>query len=277
MGLWMSNVEYLSDAGHLPAAGARVLDIGSQNLYFATPEAIRRFVLRHGHIADEAAFATEAERIAYFSTPRPGERTAYVSELFDLTPAIHYTSFDVCPALKTEILDLNLESCPEAYRGTFDVVLNFGTTEHIIDQVNCYRVMHDALGVGGVAVHQVPSVGWLGHGYFSYQPPFFDDLVRANGYRLIDRWFTRWQTTPLAADIDIRDPWTPAVRASGEQEPVGPAPREVPNYNLNVVYAKEIDQPFRIGLELATSHAQLSEAVAARYLGGARAVGDPVR
>ena len=112
MGLWLSNIEYLSRRGHLPAAGCRILDIGSQNLYFATPEAIRRFVECHGRIQDEAAFQTEAERISYFSTPRPGERTAYVSELFDLTPAIFYTSFDVCPALKTEILDLNRDPAP---------------------------------------------------------------------------------------------------------------------------------------------------------------------
>ena len=264
MGLWLSNIEYLSSRGHLPAAGCRILDIGSQNLYFATPERIRRFVERHGRIEDEAAFLREAERISYYSTPRPGERTAYVSELFDLTPAICYTSFDVCPALKTEILDLNVEACPARFRGTFDVVFNFGTTEHIIDQVNSYRVMHDALKVGGVAVHQVPSIGWLGHGYFSYQPRFFDDLARANGYRLLDRWLSRWQETPLDPAIDIRDPWTPNQPGSGAQDAVA----SVPNFNLNVVLQKLADAPFRITLELATSHSTLAAEVAGRYAGG---------
>ena len=264
MGLWLSNVEYLSSRGLLPAHGARVLDIGSQNLYFATPERIRSFVERHGTIDDEAAFGREAERISYFSTPRPGERTAYVSELFDLTPGIFYTSFDVCPALKTEILDLNLEACPEHYRNSFDVVLNFGTTEHLIDQVNSYRIMHDALKVGGVAFHQVPSIGWMGHGYFAYQPTFFDDLARANGYRLIDRWLSRWRETPLDVSIDIRDPATPDIPGSGQAD----AAAAVPNFNINVVLAKETDRPFCITLELATSHATLSERIASRYPSG---------
>jgi SAM-dependent methyltransferase len=264
MGMWMSNIEQLSTLGYIAPNGSRILDIGSQNLYFATPEAIRRFVMRHGGISDEGAFQREAERIAYFSTPRPGERTAYISELFDLTPSIFYTSYDVCPALKTEIFDLNREACPPRYRGTFDVVLNFGTTEHIIDQVNCFRVMHDALRVGGVAVHQVPTIGWHGHGYVAYQPLFFDDLIRANGYEFIDRWYTRWQSSDLDAAIDIRDPWTPASRASGEAE----APRSVPNYNLNIILAKRVDAPFRISLELATSHAALAAEVGERYATG---------
>ena len=42
MGLWMSNIEYLSERRLLPAEGCRILDIGSQNLYFATPETVRR-------------------------------------------------------------------------------------------------------------------------------------------------------------------------------------------------------------------------------------------
>ena len=143
-------------------------------------------------------------------------------------------------------------------------MLNFGTTEHIIDQVNSYRVMHDALKVGGVAVHQVPSIGWLGHGYFCYQPPFFDDLAKANGYRLLDRWLSRWRETPLDPAIDIRDPWTPDQPASGAQDAVA----SVPNFNLNVVLEKQTDAPFRIGLELATAHATLSAEIAHRYPGG---------
>jgi SAM-dependent methyltransferase len=182
----------------------------------------------------------------------------------DLTPNIVYPSCDVCPALKTEILDLNFEPCPQHVRGTFDVVLNFGTTEHIIDQVNCFRVMHDAMKLGGVAFHQVPSVGWLGHGTFSDQPPFFDDLVRANDYALVDRWFNRWSESLLDASIDIRDPWTPSVRSSGG----GEEPSTVPNYNLNIVVSKQIEAPFRIGLELATSHAAISKTIESRYRDG---------
>ena len=264
MGLWMSNIEYLSERRLLPAEGCRILDIGSQNLYFATPETVRRFVLRHGRIAGEAAFLAEAERISYFSTPRPGERTAYVSELFDLTPDIFYTSYDVCPALKTEIFDLNVESCPAHYRGTFDCVLNFGTTEHIFNQTNSYRVMHDALKVGGIAFHQVPGAGWIGHGYFTYQPPFFDDLVRSNEYELVDRWYTAGGQSGFDPSIEVRDPARPQV-------PVGAAGEKLPlvaNYNLNVVLRKRIDAPFRVGLELATSHAALSDEIAGRYADG---------
>jgi hypothetical protein len=42
----------------------------------------------------------------------------------------------------------------------------------------------------------------------------------------------------------------------------------VPNYNLNVILAKRVDAPFRITLELATSHAALAADVGERYSGG---------
>src|SRR5262245_41335888 len=100
MGMGMPYLEYLSERGHI-SRGSRLLDIGSQNLYLASVEAIRAFVEKHGTIYDQEAFLEAAGRVSYFSTSRPGERTSYVSELLDLTE-IDYTSFDVCPALKTE-------------------------------------------------------------------------------------------------------------------------------------------------------------------------------
>src|SRR5205823_271847 len=97
-------------------------------------------------------------------------------EVTDLT-SIEYNSFDVCPALKTEILDLNFESTPSKYHGYYDIVLNSGTTEHILNQWNCFEVMHDATRVGGVIYCQLPATGYLDHGYFTYTPLFFRDLA----------------------------------------------------------------------------------------------------
>ena len=143
MGLWMSNIEYLSDKGFLPTSDCRILDIGSQNLYFATPESIRSFVEHHGSIGDEKAFAAEAERIAYFSTPRPGERTAYVSELFDLTPKIFYTSYDVSSWLSVYVTP------------------RFGT--RMTQSKTSTTSSHSGVPVWGVNTGAI--VGWLGIEY----------------------------------------------------------------------------------------------------------------
>ena len=50
----------------------------------------------------------EIRRLVYFSTPRPEEQTLLFSEITDLTN-IKYDSVDVCPGLKTTLLDLNFD------------------------------------------------------------------------------------------------------------------------------------------------------------------------
>ena len=82
MGLAMNILEYLSNKGYL-RPNCAILDIGSQCLYHAEPASIKKFVEKYGRITDPDVFEKEAERISYFSWPRPGERTSYLSELLD--------------------------------------------------------------------------------------------------------------------------------------------------------------------------------------------------
>lgn len=261
MGISMACVEYLASRGCFRSGRAAVLDIGSQCLYHATPEAIRAFADANGAIDDGKKLAEEARRVAYFSTPRPGERTSYLSELFDLT-GISYTSYDVCLALKTELFDLNFESVPAHYREKFDLVLNFGTTEHVINQMNSFKVVHDALAIGGVAYHQLPSTGWVDHGYFCYHLPFFKDLAAANGYEMLDHWYTPTGATRLdPAQVDLRDAARPGEPHSA---PAGPLELEFLSCLVNVVIRKKVHRPFRVALELATAHSGLAPEIAER-------------
>ena len=71
--------------------------------------------------------------------------------------------------------------------GHYDVVFNFGTTEHIFNQWNCFEFMHDAAKVGRVCSHQLPASGYLDHGYYCYTPLFFREMAQANGY-VVGTW-----------------------------------------------------------------------------------------
>lgn len=248
----MAELEYMSKRGFFDQPEARVLDIGSQCLLNATPAAILAFAERCGAAVEPAILQKEAERIAHFSIPRPGERTSYLSEVLDLT-RVFYTSYDVCPALKTEIFDLNRELLPERYRGHFHVVLNFGTTEHIINQMNCFRVMHDALAPGGHFYHQLPATGWINHGYFCYHPLFFRQLAEANDYEIVEIWHTlAGESDPRAEFDDVRPAAEPG-RTNGDR--AFPRQGKLPSYLINAVLRKRADAPFRVSLELATAHA----------------------
>ena len=271
MGMGMALFEYLAEK-RLIKRGSRILDIGSQNLYNATPETIRSFVEQFGRIEDETRFANEAKRISYFSTPRPGERTAFIAELLDLVD-MEYLGYDVCPSPGTEIFDLNIQRLPEAKRNYFDIILNFGTTEHLINQLNAFEVMHDAMQLGGISYHQLPSVGWIDHGYFNYKGLFIDDLVKANDYEVVDKLFTTAGVSDFGAlGVDVRDATKPLAPHSAT------APAQVLNFNLNYIIRKTVDAPFHVGLEIATTHAPLSSETEAIYGRKRRlAAGDVVR
>ena len=67
----------------------------------------------------------------------------------------------------------------------FDLVTNYGTTEHVFDQRQAFSNMHNLCAHNGVIIHEVPFQRWLNHGLYNYQPTFFYDLANANGYALI--------------------------------------------------------------------------------------------
>jgi hypothetical protein len=271
MGMGFANLEYLAEK-RLLERSACILDIGSQNLYGMTPEGIVAFIRQFGRPIDDAALKQISERLSYFSTPRPRERTAFLSDLIKLTD-LEYVAYDVCKAPDTEIFDLNIQRLPAIRRNTFDVVLNFGTTEHVINQLNAFEVMHDAMKVGGICFHQLPSIGYVDHGYVNYNPLFIDDLVAANDYEVVDRFYTDAGSGPFAsAGVDIRDATKPTVRNSAA------GPDRLPNLNLNYIVRKKVDAPFYVGLEVATAHAKLSWTSAMIYGKRRRiAAGDAIR
>jgi SAM-dependent methyltransferase len=80
--------------------------------------------------------------------------------------------------------DLNAYMVPAEWRGKFDLVTNFGTTEHVFDQLNAFRAMHDFAKVGGLFIHDVPFAGYYNHGLFAYNPAFFIFLAHANQYAI---------------------------------------------------------------------------------------------
>ncbi|MGJ5177478.1 hypothetical protein ACQR16_05700 [Bradyrhizobium oligotrophicum] len=258
MGMNLDAIIYLQRHGYLTQSNNRLLDIGPQTIYFARAEQIREIVERQGQ---PAAGAAAVERLVHFSTPRPGERTTMLSEIADLA-AIEYEAIDVCPGLKnTNIIDLNFDAIPEALRGASDVVLNFGTTEHILNQWNCFEVMHDAAKVGGVIYHQLPASGYLDHGYFCYTPLFFRELAHANGYSIEflavtyagENRIDALGLTSLEGDTVLREP------AHLNEN------NRVPQLNVHVVLKKTTDESFRPSLEIATSHSPVNERMRARY------------
>jgi SAM-dependent methyltransferase len=68
--------------------------------------------------------------------------------------------------------------------GHFDVVTNFGTTEHVPDQVVVWRQVHNAVKPGGWLISTTPSPGtWQGHGAWYPMLDWYCEFGIQNHYR----------------------------------------------------------------------------------------------
>lgn len=259
MGMNLNSMLYLQKKGFLSQHKNKILDIGTQNLLFCTENQIEEFVKGQGGDVSSEEFKKMAKRLAYFSTPRPGETTTFFAELTDFAN-IEYVGFDVCPAIKTEIFDLNHDLLNEKYQNYYDVVLNFGTTEHVFNQWNSFEVMHDSLNVGGVIYCVLPSSGYINHGYYCYTPLFFNDLAKANDYEIVDMFLTYGGKRNLEVDIRLETD----LQVSGSAK-LDHRQEYVSDINIHAIMRKQSSNSFKCALEVATAHSSANEEISTRY------------
>ena len=83
-------------------------------------------------------------------------------------------------------LDLNFDEVPIERRGCSQLVMNMGTTEHVANQIQAFKIIHDLTAVDGLMYHNVPFQGYQTHGLVNYTPKFFWMLCRSNEYEFLD-------------------------------------------------------------------------------------------
>ncbi len=176
MGLGFS---FLQDLLTLQQSGAlngrrRLIEIGSQQLANSFLEA--------DELLEEIYRAFLQPRVP-LGTPTAGSFTsAPSSREFWRSLGFEYAAVDFDGHRDSISVDINRESAPENLKGKFDLVINTGTTEHIANQENAFRVIHDLACPNGIMYHEVPAGDW-DHGLFNYTPKFFLLLHKFNDYR----------------------------------------------------------------------------------------------
>src|SRR4051812_37254305 len=135
------------------------------------------------------------DRILSFSEPQPS-RVAHgdLEHLDSDAPrardfwhwlGFEYASIDIDGSPGSIALDLNYDEAPAETLGQYDLVTNFGTTEHIANQLNAFKVIHELTAPGGLMLHHLPAQGMFNHGLLNYNPKFFWMLMRSNGYKFV--------------------------------------------------------------------------------------------
>jgi hypothetical protein len=92
------------------------------------------------------------------------------------------TSVDLGGTPKAIIHDLNR---PLDLGRRFGVCVNNGTSEHIFNQHQFFKTMHDHTEPGGLMIHWTPVFGWVNHGFYNLQPTTIFALSQANNYEIL--------------------------------------------------------------------------------------------
>jgi len=118
---------------------------------------------------------------------------------------LRYDCVDIDAKFGSLTLDINFDAVPTEYRGRYGLTTNHGTTEHLLNQYNAFKMIHDFTKPGGMMMHGVPFTVHLEHGFFNYQPNFFEALARYNSYRTLGVW--------IAVDWTLQSliPWEPRL------------------------------------------------------------------
>jgi hypothetical protein len=114
-----------------------------------------------------------------------------------------------CPATKR--LDLAIPLSHQGFPETFDVVTNFGTTEHVgqysrrsmSPQYAAFQNIHNLIKPHGLMFHSVPFAksrrNVQDHGAFNYDVVFFSALSDKLNYRVV---YSRFETRGNLAHVD---------------------------------------------------------------------------
>jgi hypothetical protein len=257
-------LKYLNSKGVFSKRDTKILDIGCQNLFSIPEDEGLSFALEHRDVDSEEQLSAAIRQLSARSTwPKGIGDPVYFFEFAALC-GLDYLAYDIFAGQKIRIFDLNLDAVPEHHCGRFDCVFNFGTTEHVFNQYNAFKVIHDLTRVGGHMFHQVPTTGYINHGYWVYSPRIFLELSRANNYEVKAFWITGPQGTSQIAN-EARAPelvWDDALPENGQlwwqQNPI-------PNGLINALLQKTTDEKFRLVLDTTTSNRAPDSALAASY------------
>jgi len=122
-----------------------VMELGAQNVWCPQSELVKALFKAFGKPEPSAAMLNR------FANWKGSGLELYTALGFN------YRCVDLDPQFNSIPLDLNFDPCPPEHVGKYGFVTNHGTSEHILNQYNVFKVMHDFTKPGGYMLHAVPS------------------------------------------------------------------------------------------------------------------------
>jgi hypothetical protein len=75
-----------------------------------------------------------------------------------------------------------------SFDNRFDILTDFGFSEHVLDQYHNWKNVHDIMAPGGLMIHELPGQAMFPahETCFWYTPEFFEGLAEKQGYRVVE-------------------------------------------------------------------------------------------
>ncbi len=249
----------LREQGHIPDR-ARVIELGAQQL--------SNSLLRASAEVEKLGRLFGVESTPPLQSPLPAtlESSGYEPLSVEAPLArdlwtwlgFSYASIDIDGSPGAIALDLNFDDVPDVLAGKHHLVTNFGTTEHVANQLNAFKVVHDLAAPGGVMIHNLPSQGGFNHGLINYTPKFFWALARSNNYRWLHFGFSPDPTMHPLPDNVIE-----SVRRFSPEIGAVAANYRVAECSIAVAFQKRDDAAYVPPIDVATGTPARSEALRA--------------
>jgi SAM-dependent methyltransferase len=213
--------------------GSRICDIGATQIFGAHAlDGARAFLDFYASRRSGARKADEVDR----STLEKISQGGFLGELLVLA-GFDYLSLDIFEGYQTILFDLNVHAPGPRLASSFDLVMNLGTTEHVFHQYRAFQTLHELLKPGGALYCDLPMGGYLRHGFFHYDPLFFESLAKANSYEILFE----------AISVGNFHPVPEAIKKMGYTRD------NCEDLGFEAVFRKSSAQAFQIHLETSTS------------------------
>ena len=185
MGLNSAGIRFMLNEGRREQFSGSILQLGRTRLYVDYPHLQR--------IAAEENFPLHAGPVEHVDISRIerviDDVTLFKGMGFAEVHSCDYSNFEGADV----IWDLNTPLPPEQ-TALYDVITDFGTSEHIFALPTVLANIHQALKIGGRIVHVLPASNYVDHGFYSFSPTLFADYYRANSYEIIGIWLVEHNT-----------------------------------------------------------------------------------
>src|SRR5262245_22517514 len=183
MAIGTMHVEWLSSLALRSALPrhAAVLDLGPQDLWMER-DPLRRVASRHLGPAD-----CDRAMTAIFDEATAKPKSDSQKAFYSIFGADSYRSIDLADPRADYAADLN-HPLPRSI-GRYDLVTNFGTTEHVFNIGQSFASIHKLLKVGGLQLHTLPGYGAIDHGFYNIHPCTYLDMATANHYEVVDFFY----------------------------------------------------------------------------------------